>query len=297
MATAGLLLMVVAGCGNGPGAGRADTAADAHREVAAEPVVNSPAPLVDTEWELAQILRYGTSVGPAQIRDAVFRLDGEGHLTGRNGCNFFGGKVRLVGDRMEISGIGQTAMACRPDGVESAVMATLRGTVSWAVDGRQLQITGAYGRGLVFTAKASIYPDRDLIPLMQGQRDGGDYRLGWNTGAGRAWLEWEWRDRPGKPWAFAGQGEDLTWTGPRPDPLAGSAGAASFFFGFIPAGAARVVYQPRGRGPATPLQLFTLPRAGTLKAFGGFVDAHRPGAVVIAYRADGSELSRSVQLR
>jgi hypothetical protein len=84
--------------------------------------------------------------------------------------------------------------------------------------------------------------------------------------------------------------------GRHPDPLAGSAGAASFFFGFVPVAAARVVYQPPGREPATPLRLFTLPRAGTLKAFGGFVDAHRPGAVVIAYRADGSELSRSVRL-
>jgi heat shock protein HslJ len=285
------LLLVLAGCGSGSGPAERGTAA------AADVPAAGPPPLVGTEWQLTEILGDATAAKPAEIRDAVFRLDGEGQLTGRNGCNYFGGKVRVAGDRLEIGDLAQTDMACARGGVETAFMATLRGTVAWAVDGRRLRITGTYGRGLVFTAKASIYPDRDLIPLVQGQRDGGDYRLGWNTAAGRAWLEWEWRDRPGKPWESAGQGEDLTWTGPRPDPLAGSAGAASFFFGFIPVAAARVVYQPAGRAPATPLPLFTLPRGGALKAFGGFVDGHRPGAVVIAYRADGSELSRSVRLR
>ena len=103
--------------------------------------------------------------------------------------------------------------------------------------------------------------------------------------------------RAGKPWRFAGQGEDLTWTGPRPDPLEGTAGAASFFFGYIPAGAARVAYQPPGGRPATPLRVFTLRGAGNFEAFGGFVEAPRSGAVVIVYRADGSEFSRSVALR
>jgi hypothetical protein len=79
--------------------------------------------------------------------------------------------------------------------------------------------------------------------------------------------------------------------------VSGVAGTAWFVFGFATAQTARVLYQPPDGQPATPLQVFTMPAAGNLKAFGGFVPAPWPGSVVITYRQNGTELSRSVDLR
>jgi hypothetical protein len=76
----------------------------------------------------------------------------------------------------------------------------MRGTVRWAIDGDELRLDQPDGHGLRFRVRDSIYPTRELRPLLHGQRGGGDYQFGWQTGNGLVGLRWEWRGGPGKPW-------------------------------------------------------------------------------------------------
>ncbi|HZD00698.1 MAG TPA: hypothetical protein VFA46_11085 [Actinomycetes bacterium] len=75
-----------------------------------------------------------------------------------------------------------------------------------------------------------------------------------------------------------------------------TAGEQRFVFGVVAAATARVVYQPPAGQPAAQLELFTVPGARTWRAFGGFVDQAREGAVVIALDGQGRELGRSHRL-
>jgi hypothetical protein len=151
------------------------------------------------------------------------------------------------------------------------------------------RVGGGPGDGTPSPPRAT--PESRSTLLLQGQRAGADYRFTWIDYGDGVWLGWEWHG------GNAGQGQDKTWTGPRPDPMSGVAGPAWFVFGFATAQTARVLYQPPDGRPATPLQVFTMPDAGNLKAFGGFVPTPRPGSVVITYQQNGTELSRSVDLR
>ena len=88
------LLGVVAGCGAGSLGGSAPSAGSAVTS-AARPAPDGP-PLVGTEWELAAVLRDGSELRrPPAAREALLRLDGKGKITGIDGCNAFGGDVRV----------------------------------------------------------------------------------------------------------------------------------------------------------------------------------------------------------
>jgi heat shock protein HslJ len=257
-------------------------------------------PLTGVEWALRAVVRDGGTVMvvPDEV-DAVLRMDGAGGLSGCNGCNYLNGaNVGIGATTLDIEDGWQTQMRCsgvRAE-VERLVDSVLFGRISWMVRGDELRIWKPDGPVLVFTPRESIYPHRDLTPLLQGQRDGGDYRFGWGANAERAWLVWEWRDGPGKAWGVASQAQDKSWTGPRPEPLDAWAGTARFVFGFVTAAAARAALQPAGGGAAVPLQLFTIPDAGNLQAVGGFVTDPIRGSAVITYRPDGTELTRSIDL-
>lgn len=290
------LLAVVAGCGAGsPGAsvGPAGPAATS----AARPAPDDP-PLVGTEWELAALLRDGAERRPPPAAgEALLRLDGRGRLTGSDGCNEFGGNVRIEPATLTVGPLGTTDVFCRKHEVPDAFSDILDGTVPWAVRAGRLRLTGPAGDGLVFAEKASIYPARDLTPLLLGRRDGGDYRLGWSRHDGFVGVDWNWRDGPGRPWAEVGLVGDLGRSATRPEPMVGPAGRASYVLGAIRSDAARLAYlPPGGAGKAVPLRVFRLDRIDSLVAYGGFVRRFRPGAVVVAYRADGSELGRSIPM-
>jgi hypothetical protein len=191
-----------------------------------------------------------------------------------------------------------TQMLCGgPRGkVEAAFLAVMDAEVRWAVSGEELRLDKPDGRGLRFRVRATIYPSRELRPLLQGRRDGSDYRFGWQAGKTGIGLEFEWRDGPGKPWGFAGMNRPPAWAAPRPDPLTGAAGHDRFVFGVVARATVRVVCQPPGGQPPVELQLFTEPGARTWRAFGGFVDQPRNGSVVIAFDGGGRELGRSHRL-
>jgi heat shock protein HslJ len=253
--------------------------------------------LTRTEWQLTRVVGPSRTWSPPPAVDAVLRFDGEGHFSA-TACNHYGGPVRIDGDFLHVGQVVGTQMGCvgARRAVEEAFLGVVDGQVRWAISGDELRLDKPDGRGLRFRVRDTIYPSRDLRPLLQGQRNGGDYQFGWQAGDGLIALAWEWRDAPGKPWGFAGMNNEPTEPVARPDPLVAAAGDDRFVFGVVPAGTARVVYQPPAGQPAVQLELFTVPGARTWRAFGGFVDQARKGAVVIALDGHGRELGRSHRL-
>jgi heat shock protein HslJ len=250
--------------------------------------------LTRTEWQLTRVVEPSKTWSPPPEVEAVLRFDGEGRFNA-TACNHYTGPVRIDGDVLHVEGVGGTEVECSGPrrAVEEAFLAVVAGEVHWAISGEELRLDKPDGRGLRFRVRDTIYPTRDLQPLTQGQRNGGDYRFGWRTSNELISLHWEWRDASGKPWESVGMNRESTRRAPRPDPLAGSAGDDRFVFGVVPPGAARVVYQPPAGQPAVQLQLFAVPGARSWQAFGGFVDQPREGSIVVAFDDHGRELGRS----
>ena len=249
--------------------------------------------LTRTEWQLTSVVEPSRTWSPSPEVDAVLRFDGEGHFSA-TACNHYWGLVRIDGDLLHLRRGFGTGMGCgeAKRAVEAAFLGVVDGQVRWAISGGELRLDKPGGRGLRFRVRDTIYPSRHLRPLLQGQRNGGDYQFGWQAGDGVIALAWEWRDAPGKPWGSAGMTWGPTWPVPRLDPLIAAAGDDRFVFGVVPADAARVVCQPPAGQRAVQLELFDVPGAQPWHAFGGFV--HQPGgAVVISFDSHGRELARS----
>jgi len=253
--------------------------------------------LSGTEWQLTSVVGPSNTWSPPPEVDAVLRFNGEGYFSAK-ACNYYGGPVRIDGNVLHVGQMTGTLMGCigARRAVEEAFLAVVHGQVRWAISGGELRLDKPDGRGLRFRVRDSIYPSRELRPLLQGQRNGGDYRFGWQGGDERISLEWEWRRAPGKGWEVAGMTREPTWPVSGPDPLIAAAGDQRFVFGVVAAATARVVYEPPAWQPVVQLELFTVPGARTWRAFGGFVDQAREGAVVIAFDGQGRELGRSHRL-
>lgn len=101
-----------------------------------------------------------TDALPDVAVDLAFHEDG--WLDGNSGCNLFSGNYTVEENRMSISGLGTTAMACDSFEVmeqEAQLMAALQAVATFAVTGGQLQLADLSGETLltlVATAPAIV---------------------------------------------------------------------------------------------------------------------------------------------
>ena len=260
----------------------------------------TPSPLAGIEWQLVETSVGGATTAVPTDLDAVVRFDGEGGWSA-HGCNFFSGGVEIDGMRLSFDrSTTSTAMGCEglPEGdVDHAVTTVFRGGVDAAIDGEELTLTGTGGEDwLRLEVRDGIFPSRTMTSLDEGTRGEGDYRFGYEGGAGGPHAVWEFRSAPGSPWGYSSAGAPSDPH--RPDPLGGGADApADFVLGLIGADVARVAYEPPS-GEPTALDLYPLdPDFPDWQAYGGFVEDPVAGSYVVAYDAAGAELGRSVDLR
>lgn len=121
--------------------------------------IPAPAPgaaaLERTTWRLVSL--------PGHAPDALSRLEPgvtarfeDGRVTGFGGCNTFTGSYSLQGTRLTFGALAGTMMACPEPAmtVERAVHDALKGTLSYAVTGDRLRLTGESGAALEFVKGA-----------------------------------------------------------------------------------------------------------------------------------------------
>jgi heat shock protein HslJ len=105
-------------------------------------------PLEGTSWRLTTLA--GASLIPGTEITATFE---EGQVSGR-ACNSYGGKYQVSGDRLTISEVFATEMACvDPQGVieqEQVYLRLLTGAQSFSLTGGRLSILTASGEELTF---------------------------------------------------------------------------------------------------------------------------------------------------
>lgn len=101
-------------------------------------------PLNETSWELASV------DGAAAVTDvkvtAVFK---DGQVSGTGGCNSYGGKYEVSGDRIQISEIVSTLMACSGEGVmdqEASFLGNLEKAESFKLSEGKLEIVTSDGK-------------------------------------------------------------------------------------------------------------------------------------------------------
>jgi heat shock protein HslJ len=96
---------------------------------------------------------------PADARvDARFE---DGQVSGRSGCNSYGGGYEVDGDALTFDMLGGTEMACMPESLmdlEAAYLAALGGGVSFRATADELVLTGADAT-LTFTSEPPPSPE------------------------------------------------------------------------------------------------------------------------------------------
>jgi heat shock protein HslJ len=111
-------------------------------------------PLVGTAWTVDTLMEGQTAGSvPAGVH-AYLSFAPDGKVTGSGGCNQFGGDYSRSGDAITFAEVHSTLMACAGDrgAVEGKVLAVLRGTVRFRIEGGRLTLNAADGAGLVLTA-------------------------------------------------------------------------------------------------------------------------------------------------
>jgi len=158
-------------------------------------------PLGDVEWRIhaatvaAERLEFGAE------RDPRLHFDLEaGRVTGSAGCNRLSARVAVgVGRQVVIGPIAGTLMAC-PDDVmrqEQAVLQTLEGVLTYALDGEQLRIQGEGGSLWLSpvlpsrpTAAARAWPDPELTSFAERVADAANAGAAWAHDPLRVALAW-----------------------------------------------------------------------------------------------------------
>ena len=135
-----------------------DTAHDRRRGV---PPAGQPSPTPIGSWRATGI---GGAVIPADVEvTATFGEDGR--ISGRGGCNRYGGSFTVTGSEIAFGPIMSTRMACLDEGgrVEGLYLAALEAITSWAIDGPMLTLTGPAGSDTI------VYEGADPTPTVVGE--------------------------------------------------------------------------------------------------------------------------------
>lgn len=106
----------------------------------------SAASLGGTDWQLTQLM--GRPVDDVELgREPGIRFDPEQQrVFGSSGCNRFTGSYSIDGNRLALSSLAMTRMACaRGMKTEAAYAEVLEKAARWQISGQQLQLYGADG--------------------------------------------------------------------------------------------------------------------------------------------------------
>jgi len=105
-------------------------------------------------WQLDTIVT-GDTASHGDVYRKAFLEFADGRVTGSTGCNRLFGPATLDGHTITFGAIGTTRMACGSElaPVEAAVVATLRGKVTFTVDGTSLSLKRDNSHALTFSSR------------------------------------------------------------------------------------------------------------------------------------------------
>jgi len=105
--------------------------------------------LEGTPWVLAS--GVGIEIPKGVALSATFDA---GRISGSGGCNRYTGAYTVDGDKLDISGVASTQIACAPplDSVERTYLAALDAVTGWSIDGDQLVLSAGGKETLRYTA-------------------------------------------------------------------------------------------------------------------------------------------------
>ncbi|GGM02102.1 hypothetical protein GCM10011594_22750 [Nakamurella endophytica] len=118
-----------------------------------------PRRLTGTQWVLDGLVTGDTvSSVPGGLAPTVVLSRDQLQISGA--CNSGSGPVTVTEDELRIGSVITTQRACggARDDVDRALLAVIRGTVAYRVDGNRLTVTAEDGRGLVFAAAQEPVP-------------------------------------------------------------------------------------------------------------------------------------------
>jgi heat shock protein HslJ len=125
-------------------------------ELRYDPVAPEPsAPLEGTAWQLDALVEGADpdAAVSSVVEGSTLELD-DGQLGGHTGCNSFGGRYELDGDRLVVDELESTLIGC--EGAlrfqEAHLLGVLEADPTITLEGRTLTLTDDDGRGLVYRA-------------------------------------------------------------------------------------------------------------------------------------------------
>jgi heat shock protein HslJ len=121
------------------------------------PAARAAASLEGPVWRLRALGDRGkTAVAAGQGVTAEFE---SGRVSGVSACNRFTGSFTLKGDRLTLSPLAGTLMACDEPAMalENSFLKAFAGTVRFRIAGGRLTVTAASGTKLVFEAEAAVF--------------------------------------------------------------------------------------------------------------------------------------------
>lgn len=120
----------------------------------------APAPAIEATWRVIELPGQTPSAIAALPQPPNLRFEA-GRVTGFTGCNNVNGAYTIEGGRITFGPMATTMRACiGPAGVvEQALLATLTGTLSYAIDGDRLTLTASSGAVVAFEREVPRTPE------------------------------------------------------------------------------------------------------------------------------------------